>query len=308
MLKEKMPLVSIILQTFNRKKLLKKALQSAINQTYKNIEILIADNHSEDGTEEFCQKYAKKDARIKLHRHEENIGMVKNANYILNEVRGEFAIFLNDDDWLDLNYVEECINFMNDNPNYSIVSPSTKLFNGNSLKGELLSVPKLDDNNVLTRLKNYLAAQDTGKISSGCFKSSIFEEIKKADGTYLRDRYNEDIVIIMKFLAAGKGKVLKEVHYNKLDGGATVLIETTGEHIYPTEGINLNNIIKKRAEIFSQALLTDKSFSLFIQENNLKDISKSLYKYVKNLYRESPKTKICQLWELISRYPIYIEL
>lgn len=69
------PLVTILIQTFNRKDLLRKAIESAINQTYKNIEIFIADNHSEDGTEGMVIDYCKNEPRIKYHRHEQNIGM-----------------------------------------------------------------------------------------------------------------------------------------------------------------------------------------------------------------------------------------
>ena len=49
-------LVTMIITTYNRKQMLQKALESVINQTYKNLEIIIADNHSEDGTKEICRE------------------------------------------------------------------------------------------------------------------------------------------------------------------------------------------------------------------------------------------------------------
>ena len=63
------PLVTIILQTYNRRNTLETALNSATGQTYGNIEILIGDNCSEDGTEEYCRQETAKDSRIKYFRH-----------------------------------------------------------------------------------------------------------------------------------------------------------------------------------------------------------------------------------------------
>ena len=69
-MRENLPLITVIITTYNRVNLLEKAILSVINQTYKNLEIIISDNHSEDGTEELCEKYAKTDSRIIYYRQE----------------------------------------------------------------------------------------------------------------------------------------------------------------------------------------------------------------------------------------------
>ena len=159
------PLVTIIIQTFHRKNLLTFALSSAINQTYRNIEILIGDNCSQDGTDIYCEQEAQKDSRIKYFRHSQNIGMVGNANFLCDRVNGEYVVFLNDDDWLDVDYVEKCIAFFSENPSYSLVTPSTVLYpencsNLSATGGELCKIIKLDSNNVHSRLITYLKNQD----------------------------------------------------------------------------------------------------------------------------------------------------
>ena len=60
------PLVSIGLPTYNSSKTISKVLDNIINQTYKNIEIIISDNHSQDSTIQMVQKYASNDSRIKI--------------------------------------------------------------------------------------------------------------------------------------------------------------------------------------------------------------------------------------------------
>lgn len=177
------PLVTILIQIFNRKDLLRKAIESAINQTYKNIEIFIADNHSEDGTEGMVIDYCKNELRIKYHRHEQNIGMIKNAEYSMRRSQGDYLVHLNDDDWLDLDYVEHSVKFLEQNPDYAFVSPQTRLYSreDSSAEPRLMYAPKLDDEKVISRLKKYVASQDTGMISSGCFRASIIRDCLMAD-------------------------------------------------------------------------------------------------------------------------------
>src|SRR4051794_8907500 len=93
------PLVSIGIPAYQRESYIGRALQSALSQDYKNIEILVSDNASTDKTAEIIQELAKKNPRIRFHRQSENIGLTKNFNFVLNEAKGEFFLWLGDDDW-----------------------------------------------------------------------------------------------------------------------------------------------------------------------------------------------------------------
>ena len=278
----KEPLVSIILQTYNRVDFLKKALESAVNQTYKNIEILIGDNHSEDGTEEFCLPEAAKDSRIRYFRHEENIGMTGNANFLCDRVNGEYTIFLNDDDWLDLDYVEKCVEFFSKHMDYSLVVPSTILYPSNytdysKKTGKVCKVIKLDCESLHKRLKTFLINQDCTEMATGCFKTSVMRDIKKAEGQYIIDRYNEDQIFYMKYLTSGKCKVLTNTHLNKRDGGFSKDLKTS-DSVYTTAGITNRNLPRRRCQIFSEAIISDKYFKTLLNEKELN----KLYKKVKN--------------------------
>jgi len=274
------PLVTIIIQTFNRRNLLEGALQSARNQTYKNIEILIGDNHSEDGTEEYCLEQAKQDPRIRYFRHSENIGMTENAKFLCGKIRGEFHVFVNDDDWMDLDYVEKCVEFYDGRPDYSLVTPSTILYPNNytdfSQKiGKPCKVISLDDRSVYKRLKKYLRNQDSAEMATGCARTSVLNDIKRVEGQFYTKRYNEDVVFIMKFLVAGKCKVLTNTHLNKRDGGFSKDLKTSN-NVYNTAGITEQNLARRRCQIFSGALLTDKYFLYVLGEKDLKRLYKRL--------------------------------
>ena len=96
-------LVSCILTTFNRKELLIRSLSSILNQTYKNLEIIIVDDGSNDGTKDLVKKkILNLDPRLKYLRHKKNKGLAAARNSGLINSKGEFIAFLDDDDeWID---------------------------------------------------------------------------------------------------------------------------------------------------------------------------------------------------------------
>ena len=98
MTKEKFPLVSVALATYNGQKYIEKQLLSLINQDYKNLEIVVSDDCSTDGTWSILCDYAKKDSRIRLLPREFNRGYVKNFIRVFKECRGELITPSDQDD------------------------------------------------------------------------------------------------------------------------------------------------------------------------------------------------------------------
>lgn len=108
-------LVSILIPVYNRANLVGETIESARNQTYKNIEIVIVDNCSTDGTWELLQEFAQKDNRIRIFQNPENIGPVRNWKRCIDEAKGEYAKLLFSDDLIAENFIEETIKlFHND--------------------------------------------------------------------------------------------------------------------------------------------------------------------------------------------------
>jgi glycosyltransferase involved in cell wall biosynthesis len=100
--------VSIAIPTFNRADgFLRQALSCALRQTYSNIEVLVADNCSTDGTTALVTGIA--DSRLRYFRHAENLGPSKNCDFCLARARGEYILFLHDDDLIDDDFVEACM-------------------------------------------------------------------------------------------------------------------------------------------------------------------------------------------------------
>lgn len=101
-------LVSVIVPVYNVERYLKKCIESIINQTYKNLEIFLVDDGSTDNSGKICDEYAKKDNRINVI-HKENKGVSSARNAGINEAKGEWIAFIDADDWIEENYIEELL-------------------------------------------------------------------------------------------------------------------------------------------------------------------------------------------------------
>ena len=107
-------LVSVIVPIFNVKPYLQKCLESIVNQTYKNLEILLIDDSSTDGTWEWLQNHVKQtsDNRIIVFRHETNLGVSKARELGFIKSTGDCIMFVDSDDWLELTAVQLSVEAM----------------------------------------------------------------------------------------------------------------------------------------------------------------------------------------------------
>ncbi len=112
-----MPKVSIIVPVYNVEKYLKQALESAVNQTLNDIEIICVDDCSTDNSLNILKEYQLKDNRIKIIEQKENKGQGVARNIALDIASGEYIMFLDPDDWLELNACEIAYNQINRNKN-----------------------------------------------------------------------------------------------------------------------------------------------------------------------------------------------
>jgi glycosyltransferase involved in cell wall biosynthesis len=94
----KMPAVSILIPTYNYARYLPEAIESILNQDFSDFEVIIADDASSDNTVDVCATYAEKDSRIRFFRHEQNLGMVENWNWCLQQATGKYIKYMLADD------------------------------------------------------------------------------------------------------------------------------------------------------------------------------------------------------------------
>jgi glycosyltransferase involved in cell wall biosynthesis len=99
------PLISVIIPIYNVERYLNACIDSVVNQTYSNLEIILIDDGSPDNCPEICDEYAKHDSRIKVI-HQKNGGLSAARNAGIDFAHGEFLTFIDSDDFVVRNYVE----------------------------------------------------------------------------------------------------------------------------------------------------------------------------------------------------------
>lgn len=102
-------LVSVIVPIYKVEDYLDKCIQSVVQQTYKNIEIILVDDGSPDHCPQKCDEWSKKDCRIRVF-HKTNGGLSDARNYGLRQVRGELICFVDSDDWIETDMIECLVN------------------------------------------------------------------------------------------------------------------------------------------------------------------------------------------------------
>ena len=105
--------VTAIVAIYKSERFLPKLLDSIINQTWKNLEILLVDDGSPDNSGLICDEYAKKDERIRVI-HKKNGGACEARNVGLAEATGEYILVIDGDDWLEEDYVEYLMNLIHE--------------------------------------------------------------------------------------------------------------------------------------------------------------------------------------------------
>ncbi|MBR3040954.1 MAG: glycosyltransferase family 2 protein [Lachnospiraceae bacterium] len=118
---DNMPLVSVIIPVYNRKEMCKDAIFSALNQDYPNIEVIVGDNKSTDGTFEYLQKAFENEQRVKLFQNEANLGPVGNWEECIKRSSGEYIKILWSDDLMSPRFVSRGVELMENNRNLSFV-------------------------------------------------------------------------------------------------------------------------------------------------------------------------------------------
>lgn len=184
----KEPLVSVIIPVYNSEKIVGFTLDSVINQTYKNLEIICINDCSKDNSLEVLNEYVKKDKRIKVLTNEKNLGVAETRNNGLRLANGEYIAFVDSDDIWHLEKLEKQLKFMFEN-NYKLTYTSVQFIDNNGiLTGQKFIVPESVNFNQL--LKQNVITLSSAVISKEILRDRIFHD----------DHLHEDFIMWLEIL------------------------------------------------------------------------------------------------------------
>lgn len=184
-------LVSIIMPVYNNAEYLKEAIESIINQTYQNWELIVIDDGSVDESCNIIMSYLKKEKRIKLISRE-NMGLVYSLNEGIEYARGEFIARMDGDDLCSPDKIEKQINYMWENPDVQIVGTNVKLFFEEGVSEKLKRESEVNQrhwNEKIDSENRFMSNMEGFKVvhATWMIRKCVFEQIGKYENEITED-------------------------------------------------------------------------------------------------------------------------
>lgn len=271
--------LSIIVPIYNVEKYLSKCIDSLINQTYKNLEIILVDDGSTDLSGTIANNYAKKDSRVKVF-HKKNGGLADARNYGLLKSTGKYLAFIDSDDWIDTNAYEYSITMMLKN--------NCDMFVFNSINCYSDSAPVINNSNNFIVIENKNLFNRWDIIGRGVCDKIFLREYWN-DIRFPLGKTSEDIFVIYKLMAKAQKTLLSSniyYFYRQRHGSITKVRQV---RIDPYEAyLEVKKFIKENYPqsyyVFMKNFVTNcmgiyNSIILFEKDNKYKNI---IYSEIKN--------------------------
>lgn len=266
-----LPLVSIGVAVWNGQAYLETALQSLLDQDYKNLEIIILDNQSTDRTAAICQSLAARDARIHYILDSQERDVMSAQIKVAHLAKGDFYMVACDDDWYDPYYVSSLLNILVNHPEVGLAYSGMGLIDSEGYKSAAPPIDFLSRTNTPSdNLRGYLAKRDPAPIVFGLVRTHLHLDALKY---YKRpdDRgWNHDNLYLMRLMSQARIEGVKNVLFYYRQQDRRALYEKRRQYYQPANPLlrYVNHIlhqwsVKKAAE----KIIDDSSFSPSIKRN-----------------------------------------
>lgn len=191
----KQPLISIIIPVYGVEKYIAQCLESVINQTYKNLEIIVVNDGTKDKSAEIAKEYAAKDSRIKVYDFK-NGGLSVARNRGLEIATGEYISYLDSDDWLDTKMYETLLEAAMKNE-ADMVKCGIIETNGAAEEKITFSDVKIINNEQHKAFKNYFKGILWTLAWNGLYKKELAKKVKFPDNVVHEDNYSSGMFLYL---------------------------------------------------------------------------------------------------------------
>ena len=285
-----LPLISIIVPVYNAEKYIKRCIESILNQTYSNIELILINDGSEDGSLEIINDYERTDQRI-IVVNQENSGVSEARNAGINMSRGEFIGFVDADDYIEPDMYERLYNTISEEAADIVCCGYEQKYKDFCYFIATESQKKL--NGIEEILSRYLRQDIRSGIGDGnwnkLFKSCVINQIR-----YKRYANGEDIEFQYNvFKNAHKMVCIPDIlyHYVMNENSATNSeFNVQKSSILKVSDDILDDIIKNYSDIKSEAYAFNLTWKLSLLQNIYSSKTSAEYEEVKAIILESLKT------------------
>lgn len=217
------PRVTVLVPTYNRAALLRRALDSILAQTHSDFRLLISDNASDDDTARVCEEYASADSRVEYHRQPVNITPVPNFSWLLSHARTEYVLMVADDDWLATDYIERCLATMDRDPSLAIVTGVNHYAEEDS-RHRLARNLYLTESQAWLRVLRYLRGRWSSTAFYGLLRNSAVQPALPIPNVM-----GADWIFIAAVTFGGRAITIDDTHLNRDQGGASASFRRIAE-------------------------------------------------------------------------------
>lgn len=191
----KQPLISVIIPVYGVEKYIAQCLESVINQTYKNLEIIVVNDGTKDRSADIAKEYAAKDSRIKVYDFK-NGGLSVARNRGLEIATGEYISYLDSDDWLDTKMCETLLEAAMKN-DADMVKCGIIETNGVTEDKITFSDIKIINNEQNKAFENYFNGILWTVVWNGLYKKELAKKIKFPDNVVYEDNYSSGMFLYL---------------------------------------------------------------------------------------------------------------
>ncbi len=267
---------SIIIPVYNVEKYISKCLESVVNQTYKNFEAIIINDGTLDNSQEIIDKFVKLYPNIFKSFIKKNGGLSDARNFGIKYAKGEYLVFLDSDDFIDSNYLEELNKAINENEKVDLIRVSIK---SNDSSYNMLSKEKFDYKVISGQEAFIYLREKRICIETVCSYCVRLDFWKKNDFKFSKGKYHEDFgIMLIVLLKAKKVVIINTLCYNYIIRENSIMTD--------------KDYKKKIKRVYDKLEYYD---NILKEIDNIKNISKK----AKNICKEYISTAVCESMKII---------
>jgi len=203
--------ITICILTLNRLRFLKQTLDSVVKNNYRDYNLIVLDDNSEDGTYKYLSGFSKNN--FKIIRHNRNYGQYQNANYVLDNIESEYLLFLHDDDMIEPNYLENVMKFAESNKDAALIGTGWRTIDENNTVLEEMAYKKFSDP-ILLSDKEYFYNYVQGLNFPWSGTAIKKEKIKKVRFRDAQFPYGADAVFLSELAIGNKVGYIPDILVN----------------------------------------------------------------------------------------------
>lgn len=201
------------LPTYQRAHTLRRAIDSVLAQTYGNFELILSDNASQDDTDAICEEYRQLDPRVRYFRQATNVGPIENFNSLLQRARGDYIMFLGDDDWIEDTYLQHCLHALRDHPDRVLAHGKVRYFDTDGLVRAPESLD-LIESSPSRRVTAYYRGVEWNEEVYGVMRKDSWARV----GPFPKG-IGSDFGFVARFIFLGKAVTVETTQVNRALGG-----------------------------------------------------------------------------------------